>query len=101
MIDQPPDEFWVMPEMQMIDALVHMPEAEMAGGEIGPFGAIAIGPAHIPGEGSAMCIAIIGRDGQAHVATLGNAQWAAFGEMANVAAERLEAGEFSQPRVPN
>lgn len=87
----------VCPALSTMKAIVHEPEAELVTVDPSPCGAISVGPAHLPGFGPAICLAVHGRDGKVLVATMGEATFKEFGYLVAGAAYRIQQGEFDKP----
>lgn len=78
--------------------IVQAPEGYLKAPEIGPLGAVSVGPGHVPGTGNgAVHVAIHGPDGTVLLATLGAPAFNMFARLMNQAADALQRGDFNQP----
>lgn len=97
------EEITTVPLMSTIKRgiTVQRPVAEMGRPEIGPFGAVSVGPGHIPGLGGAIHIAFHERDGTTVVATFNPDGLRELVLFLNAAVERVMAGDFDQAERAN
>lgn len=81
--------------------LVRRPSGECLPATVGPHGGISVGPAHLPGVGPVIHVAIHSGQGETLVCTMGAQAFAQLGALINDSARRIMAGEFDLSQTVN
>jgi hypothetical protein len=78
---------------------VRIPHGELAPPSVGEFGAVSIGPGHIPTVGPVIFVCLHHPDGTTLALTMGPVGYNAFAQLLNAAGEDVQSGQFDQPEV--
>lgn len=79
--------------------LVHRVEECVIAPQLGPYGGVSVGAAHLPDAGGVMHLALHLPSGETLLATFGRDGIRALANLSNAVITELEAGKFDKPEV--